>query len=229
MRHFLICSGIHGDLNGIARLERIAAARRPDCILFAGGILDPCRQGAARSTSWDLTAEDVLFIDQFLAALGRLKVFSAIIPGPAGEPMDEFYRLAMPAELTFPNVHVVHTTLVEAGDLAIYGIGGAVAEGPLIGVETYTRPKVEYLLRTLRRSDRPRKVLLLAAPSACLGRAEGKQTGMGLDRQFPSRSMCGVSGQRPAGAPAGWKDSGGNPGLPCGRSGGLAGLEPSRC
>jgi hypothetical protein len=175
MRRFLICSGIHGDPNGIARLERVAAARHPDGILFAGGILAPARECAVRSTPWCLTTADARFIEDGFAALGRLKVFSAVIPGPAGEPMDEFYRLAMAAELTFPNVHVVHATLVEKEDVAVCGIGGTIAEGPLLGAETYTRTTVEYQLRPLWRSKKPRKVLLLAAaPSGSLGSRDDK-------------------------------------------------------
>jgi hypothetical protein len=166
MRRFLICSGIHSDPNGIARLEQVALARHPDGILFAGGILAPGRPVTACSTPptlWGLTAAESRFIEDFFAALGRLKVFSAVIPGPAGEPMDEFYCLAMAAELTFPDVHVVHATLVENRDVAFCGIGGSIAEEPLLGIETYTRTKVEYLLRPLRRSEQPRKALLLAA------------------------------------------------------------------
>jgi hypothetical protein len=41
MRRILICSGIHGDPSGIARLERGAAARHPDGILFGGGTSGP--------------------------------------------------------------------------------------------------------------------------------------------------------------------------------------------
>jgi hypothetical protein len=170
MRRFLICSAIHGDPIGIARLEGLAAARHPDGILFAGGILAPGPECAAGSSPGGLTTADARFIEDFLAVLGRLKVFSAVIPGPAGEPMDEFYRLAMGAELTFPNVHVVHATLVEKEDIAVCGIGGTIAEEPLLGVESYTRTTAEYLLRPLWRSAKPRKVLLLAAaPSGSLG------------------------------------------------------------
>jgi Icc-related predicted phosphoesterase len=175
MRRFLICSGIHGDPNGIARIQRVATTHHPDGILFSGGILHPGRECALRSTPWCLTVEDCRFAEQFLATLGNLKVFSAVIPGPAGEPMDEFYRLAMAAELTFPNIHAVHATLVEEGDIAICGIGGTIAEEPLLGTETFTRLAVEYLLRPLWRSDRPRKVLLLAAaPSDSSGWPKGE-------------------------------------------------------
>lgn len=193
MRNFLICSGVHGDPNGIARLERIVAARHPDSVLFAGGILAPGRECAVRSTPWGLTDEDCRFVEQFFAALGRLNVFSAVIPGPAGEPMDEFYRLAMPAELTFPNVHVVHATYIEEGDVVIAGIGGAIAEEPLSGVETFTRTKAQYLLRPLRRSSRPRKILLLAAsPSASLSWREGSLVWDLIDSYHPD--LCAVYG-----------------------------------
>ena len=163
MRRFLICSGIHGDPSAVARLGRLAAGWHPDGILFTGGILAPGRPCAARSTPWCLTADESRFIEEFFAALGRLKVFSAVIPGPAGEPLDEFYRLALAAELTFPDVRAVHATLVEKAGVAVCGVGGTIAEGPLLGAETCTRTTAEYLLRPLRWSDQPRKVLLLAA------------------------------------------------------------------
>jgi Icc-related predicted phosphoesterase len=199
MRGFVICGGIHGDPEGIARLERVAAARHPDGILVVGGILAPGRSYAVRSTPWCLTTGEARFIEDFFAALGRLKVFSAGIPGPAGEPMDEFYRLAMAAELTFPNVHVVHATLVEKGGVAVCGIGGTIAEEPLQGAETYTRTKVEYLLRPLRRSDQPRKVLLLAAaPSGSSGWPDDKRLAWELiDSLHPDLCVVYAPGDRP--------------------------------
>jgi Icc-related predicted phosphoesterase len=100
----------------------------------------------------------------------------------------------MPAELTFPNVHAVHATLVEEGDLAVCGLGGTIAEGPLLGTEAFTRTTAEYLLRPLGRSDRPRKVLLLAsAPSGPLGGPEGKPMVWDLiDSYHPD--LCAVYG-----------------------------------
>lgn len=80
----LLCSGVHGSREALAWLARVVTDRRPDALLFAGGILPYCRQLGGEPTTWSLTLSEAQFVEEFFTTLG-LKVFSAIIPGPAGE------------------------------------------------------------------------------------------------------------------------------------------------
>src|SRR5262249_3153044 len=99
MRRLLLCSGVHGERRGIDALRRFATGRRPDAILFAGGVLSPQRQVAPWGSSpWRVTPEDEHFWHEFAAALGGLGIFSAVIPGPGFEPMDQFYHWGIAAE-----------------------------------------------------------------------------------------------------------------------------------
>jgi len=195
MRRLLLCSGIYGKKSAIEGLRRFAADRRPDAILFAGGILSPERQTVPCSTSpWGLTPEDERFAFEFGAALGALGVFSAVIPESNFAPDDQFCRLAMAVELEFPNVHLAHATVVETHDLAVCGLGIAIAEQALMREDSYSRVKAEYFLRALRSSDKPRKVLLLPEPPpGPLGGPKGNAVvGDLIDWLGPS--LCVVSG-----------------------------------
>jgi hypothetical protein len=164
MRSFWLCAGANGKKDSLDWLRQAVQARQPDGVLFAGGIANPCGRPGYRESMWSLAREDVLFVEEFFESLGRLGVFSALIHSSAGGPLGEFLQLAMHAELEFPNVHVVHVTPVEAGDLMVIGIGGALADHHLLGGDSYSRPEAEYFLRPLWSSDKPRKVLLLPEP-----------------------------------------------------------------
>jgi hypothetical protein len=195
MRRLLLCSGIYGKKSAIEGLRRFAADRRPDAILFAGGILSPERQTVPRSEGlWGLTPEDERFAFEFGAALGALGVFSAVIPEPNFVPEDQFCRLAMAVELEFPNVHVAHAMLVEAHDLAVCGLGAAIAEQALMREDSYSRVRAQYFLRALRSSEKPRKVLLLPEPPpGPLGGPDGNVlVGDLIDWLRPS--LCVVAG-----------------------------------
>jgi hypothetical protein len=79
MRRLLLCSGVYGKRRGIESLRRFAAERRPDAILFAGGILSSERHMASHSSSdCGLTLEDQQFIRDFTRTLGDLAIFSAV-------------------------------------------------------------------------------------------------------------------------------------------------------
>jgi hypothetical protein len=195
MRRLLLCSGVYGDRGGLERLRRLARQRRPEGILFAGGVLSQERRTVPYETSpWGLAAEDEQFVREFWTVLGGLGVFSALIPEPNFVPEDEFCRLSLAAEQEFPNIHVAHATLVEVGDLAVCGLGVAVAEKALMREDSYSHVEARYFLRTLRTSDRPRKVLLLPeAPPGALGGPEGNAViGELIDEFRPS--LCVVAG-----------------------------------
>jgi Icc-related predicted phosphoesterase len=195
MKRLLLCSGLYGKTNGIERLRQLAAERQPDAILFSGGILSPQRQVIERTTPWCLTLEDERFVQAFFKALGSLGVFSAVIPGPNFQPLDELCRLGMAGELDSPNVHMVHATLVEERDLAVCGLGVAIAEEALMREDSYSRIRAHYFLRALRTSDKPRKILLLPEPPpGVLGGAEGNVVvGEIIDSLRPN--LCVVAGQ----------------------------------
>jgi Icc-related predicted phosphoesterase len=117
-----------------------------------------------------------------------------VIPEPSFVPEDQFCRLAMSVELEFPNVHLAHATVVETHDLAVCGLGMAIAEKALMREDSCSRVKAQYYLRALRNSTKPRKVLLLAEPPpGPLGGPEGNVVvGDLIDWLVPS--LCVVAG-----------------------------------
>jgi len=175
-------------------LRKAVAKWRPDAILFAGGITGATRPNGGGPTPWSLTLEDRRFAGEFFSTLGGFSVFTAIIPGPKGEPLDEFLRLGMQAELTHPTLHIVHATLIEQDDLAVCGIGGVMAENAVLGLDSYSRTTVEYFLRPLWKAKQPRKILLLAAPpTGWLGGIDGLPlVGELIDSFHPD--LCVVAG-----------------------------------
>jgi hypothetical protein len=198
MRRCLLCSGVHGRQQSLDWLKQIVKERRPEGIFFVGGILDPERRCAARVTPWSLTNDDSLFILKFFRTLGGLGVFSAVIPGWTGEPMEEFLQLGMQAELESPHVHVAHATLLQEGEVAVCGIGGLIAEHPVLGADSCSRTLTKYFLRSLGTAKQPRKVLLLSTPPpGRLGGLEGCPLVQELiDTYHPSLCVVGGSNER---------------------------------
>ena len=195
MRRLLLCCGICGKKSAVEGLCRLATERRPDAILFAGGILSCQRKSEARSVGlWALTQEDERFTLEFCAALGAVGIFSAVIGEPSFVPREQFCRLAMVAELEYPHVHSAHATLVETRDLAVCGLGVAIAEQALMREDYCSRVEAQYFLRSLRSSEKPRKVLLLPEPPpGPLSGAEGNAIiGDLIDWLRPS--LCVVGG-----------------------------------
>lgn len=164
MRRFLVCSGVHSKPKSLDWLRQAVEQRRPDGIFFAGGVLDSVRQYAATTTPWGLTRDDARFLEKFFEVIGKLGIFTAVIPGPADTPLEDFLRIGMHAEIEYRTVHLVHATLIEQHDLAISGMGGCLADGPVTDPEICSRTLVEYHLRPLWTARQPHKVLLLAMP-----------------------------------------------------------------
>ena len=89
MRRFLVCSGVHGRIESLEWLHKAVRQRRPDGVLFAGGVLDRERTYAPTSTTcWGHTRSDTFFLKGFFDSLGGLGVFTAIIPGALDAPLD---------------------------------------------------------------------------------------------------------------------------------------------
>jgi hypothetical protein len=195
MKRLLLCSGVNGERRSIEVLKRFAAERRPAAILFAGGVLSPQRQVAPSGPSpWGLTPEDERFFHEFFVALEGLGAFSAVVPGANFQPMEPFYRWAVAIEQELPHVHIAHATLLEEDDLAVCGLGVTVAEEALLREDSFSRARALYFLRTLRRSAKPHKVLLLPEPPpGALGGPEGNPiVGDLIDELRPS--LCVVAG-----------------------------------
>jgi Icc-related predicted phosphoesterase len=167
MRRFLICSGVHSRRRGLDWLRRAVDVRRPDGVLFAGGVLDRSRQYAVSdSTLWGLTRADSIFIVKFFETLGGLGVFTAVIPGPADTPLEDFLHMGMHAEIECGRVHLVHATLIETGNVAVAGMGGHICDGPACERFMVSRAMAEYQLRVLPMSTQPYRILLLGMPAA---------------------------------------------------------------
>lgn len=194
MRRFLICSGVHSRPKSLEWLQRAVETRHPDGILFAGGVLDMGRQYTSRTTPWGLTHDDAIFIEKFFETLGHIGIFSAVIPGPVDTPLEDFLRAGMHAEVTYPNLHMAHATLIERGDVAVSGIGGCIMEGHMTDVDRYSRTVAEYFLRPFRLAPQPHTVLLLATPPlGPLGGSDGSRVVSELiDSYHPS--LCVVNG-----------------------------------
>jgi hypothetical protein len=166
MRRFLICSGIHGHAEALDRLETLVRERRPDGLLFAGGVLARSRECAPSLRSqFGYTQEEALFVERFFSTLGQLKVFSAIIPGVFDAPLEVFLHLGMKAELAYSRLHVAHITPIAEGDVAIFGLGASINDYTDSDIGYYSRTLAEYYLRPLWTTKQPRTFLMLPEPA----------------------------------------------------------------
>jgi hypothetical protein len=170
--------------------------RRPDGVLFAGGVLDRERTYAPTSTTcWGHTRSDANFLQNFFASLGGLGVFTAIIPGVLDAPLDLFLRLGMNAEIEYPRLHVVHATLIEEGDVAVVGLGACVTDYTSTDIGYYSRSLADYYFRSLWTTSKPRTVLLLPeSPQSWLGEVENRRTVKSLITAYrPRVCVLGIS------------------------------------
>lgn len=188
MRRWILCCGVDGSNEALKKLADLIEQRRPDGVLFAGGIRPADSQLA--------TDEPETQFKRLFDTLGQTGVFVAAIPGPADTPLREFYRVAMTAEVDHPGVHVVHGTLVERPPVAISGAGGELTEHEDRGDERLrcARATAEYMLRTLWQTDQPRRILLLSVPpSEPLGGPQANPiAGEIIDSYHPD--LCVVAG-----------------------------------
>lgn len=165
MRTLLVCCGLDGRADALDLLEAAIHEREPDGVLFAGGVLARGRDYApSLTTEFGHTRAACLFIERFFATLGRLGVFAAVIPGADDAPLDQFLRLGMAAEMTYPRLHVVHVTPAVERDVAVFGLGGRIAEYTNTDHGLYSRALAEYYCRPLWTAEQPRTVLLLPEP-----------------------------------------------------------------
>lgn len=165
MRRFLLCSGIYGQAQALDRLEALVHERRPDAVLFVGGVLQQAREHAPMLRGeFGYTKQDGIFVERFFATLGRLDVFSAILPGVFDAPIELFLHTGMKAELEYPGLHVVHATPMSDGDLAIFGLGASIDGYTDTNIGYCSWTLANYYLRPLATTEKPRTMLLLSEP-----------------------------------------------------------------
>jgi Icc-related predicted phosphoesterase len=165
MKRFLICGGIQGRVENLESLLSVARERRPNGILFAGGVLDRKRTFEPTATTyWGHSRSDTQFLQNFFASLGKLGIFSAIIPGVIDAPLDKFLELGTNAEINYPRLHLVHASPIEEGDVAVIGLGVRITDYTATDIGYYSQSLANYHLRSLQRTRHSRTVLLLSEP-----------------------------------------------------------------
>jgi hypothetical protein len=162
MRRFLVISGINGHAEALDRLQTMVHERQPDGLLFAGSVLPPWGEDATFKTEGMYTTEAMLFTERFFSTVGSLGLFCAVVPSIFDAPIDHFLRVGMAAELMYPNIHLVHVTPVEEGEMAVFGLGGCIMDYTSTNVGYYSQTLAEYYLRPMLTAEQPRKVLLLS-------------------------------------------------------------------
>ena len=179
MNQFLIAGRLDGRYEALAKLQSVVEQRRPDAVLFAGGILaDNSMARANRLKAWETAFK----------GLGSLGVFTAVIPGTADVPLREFLHAAGNAEVNFPDLHSAHATVFEEDHVAVCGLGGELTEAEDRTEDrlTYSRASAEYFLRALWWSEQPHNILLLSvAPPGPLGEAGNPICGDFIDSFHP--------------------------------------------
>jgi hypothetical protein len=193
MKTLLLCGGVCGEERGLDWLRRIVEAGQPDGILFAGGVLNEGRPYEPSIAPCGMAREEALFVERFFEMLGKLSVWSAVIPGAFDTPLEEFLQLGMAAEVEFPGIHLAHATLLMERDVAVTGLGGWVADEQVCEAEPCSRTMAQYYLRALTAAKQPHKALLLAKPpTGRLGGLEGSTlTGELIDSLRPSVCVVG--------------------------------------
>jgi Metallophosphoesterase, calcineurin superfamily len=176
MRQWLLCGGLDGNKDSLRLLQDVVPECEPDGILFAGGILASERRKQKNSGPATMPKADGLFYERFFETLGKLGIFCGVIPGPQDTPLNGFLRLAMNAEVDFPNVHLLHESILDEGEICMGGVGGQLSDSidGSDGMVHCSRNAAEYFLRPLASAKQPYTYLLLGvAPKGALGGEQG--------------------------------------------------------
>lgn len=188
MKKIVACAGLNGNEKALDKLLNVIKERKPDGVLFAGGIVAPHTHVAHKAE----------FMKKFFEALGASSASFAIIPGPNDSPLREFYRVALNAEVVHPSLMAAHATPFVRGDYAVSGIGGMITDSedsdfPII---RYSHSAAEFYLRTLWQIEKPIKFLLLSEPPpGQLGGSEGNSIVKELITSYHP-AICVVGGKK---------------------------------
>ena len=194
MKRYLVFAGLDGEVGSITALQQVIAERKPDCLLFAGGV--GCEACIGKDTSRpDLTPEQAARYEEFYHWLGNCGVPAAVIPGPFDVPLESFLKIGMNSEVEYGNVHLVEGSIWEAGEAAIVGAGGELTEHhtSVFPRVRLSRTMAEYGLRGLVCSDAGVKIMLLSTPiSGRLGGDHGSPlAGELVDSFHPHLAVVG--------------------------------------
>lgn len=196
MRKFLACSGIGGRTEAVDRLETLVRQRKPDAILFAGGLFAPAPIGESPTAAAERRHHDMQLLERFFAALGAMRTAAAVVPGPTDAPLRAFLMAGMHARSQSPGVHLVHCTLVTSRDVVIAGVGGELTHVEDSGepVVRCSRTTAEYFLQAFGAADESEKVLLLGStPTGALGGDTGNEIASDLVDSYHPK-LCIVAG-----------------------------------
>lgn len=188
MKKIVACAGLNGNEKALEKLLAVIKERKPDGVLFAGGIVAPHTHVAHKAD----------FMKKFFEALDESASPIAVIPGPNDSPLREFYRVALNAEVVHPALMVVHGTPFVRAGYAVSGIGGLITESedsdfPVI---RYSHAAAEFYLRTLWQIEKPVKILLLSEPpTGQLGGSEGNSIVKELITSYHP-TICVVAGKK---------------------------------
>jgi len=196
MRTFLACSGIDGRASAIDKLDALVRQRKPDAILFAGGLFGSAAADESPAASAERRHQDMRLLEQFFASLGAMRTIAAVIPGPTDAPLRACLMAGMNARSQSPGVHLVHCTMVTTRDVVISGVGGELTEVEDSGepVVRCSRTTAEYFLQAFGAAAESEKVLLLgSAPRGALGGVSGNAVAGDLVDSYHPK-LCVVLG-----------------------------------
>lgn len=196
MRTFIACSGVFGQESAIDKLDELVRARKPDAILFAGGLFASVEADESPSAAAERRHRDMQLLEQFFTALGAMRTVAAVVPGPWDTPLRAFLMAGMNARSQSPGVHLVHCTMATTRDVVISGVGGELTEMEDSGepVVRCSRTTAEYFLQSFGAAPESEKVLLLGSPpKGALGGGQGRAiAGDMIDTYHPK--LCVVAG-----------------------------------
>lgn len=176
MRTAVACCGINGSTASLSLLKELVADRRPDVVLFAGGVIDDDPEKDTLEDMAERRQFEFRLIEAFFSSISNFHCPTILIPGPHDAPLRHFVRIAMHTMLRSGSVHLVHCRARNIDGIPFFGVGGHVTSAedfndPVVRV---SRAMADYYMQAFLEDDRPNRTLLLAdAPTGHLGGAAG--------------------------------------------------------
>lgn len=167
MKTILAVCGLDGRRDSLALLTKAIDERRPEVVLFAGGLFRPHSGKELQDDGLNRNGAELSLLESLLSLTASKRCLLAVIPGPRDGPLQSFLRTSIRAEVRYRGVKVVHDAVMTVnGNLAISGIAGELAqsEDACEPVIRCSRETAGYFLRPFQAARAPHKVLLLAVP-----------------------------------------------------------------